>query len=194
MSRRVASAAMVVLVIGIAAAVHADATRRVNPHGLFLEGEGVTVEVVHFLENETDALVRIGGAQAADSGIDGKVLLHRLVSAGQGVDYVVDVEGRAFARLTRRARSGGAHASELWWPGRPSTKLRVDPARSKQLDAQAIFDAWRAAPQRKPRVGPRGLRQARVLRRGVTGPRLVENTVDGEAPLADHERAARKEP
>lgn len=74
----------------------------VNPYGIFLEGDGVEIEMALYAAKNADGmhdvLLKMTGPQAFNAGIDGKTIKYIAVPGGTGVDYQVAGKTRLIAR------------------------------------------------------------------------------------------------
>lgn len=74
----------------------------VNPYGVFLEGDGVEIEMALYVDKNADGLrdvlLKITGPHAFNAGIDGKTFKYQAVPGGTGVDYQQAGKTRMIAR------------------------------------------------------------------------------------------------
>jgi hypothetical protein len=132
-----------VLVAGLTIAFLGGAAQAQNTEGgkVYSGDEGVQAAIV-FLRPRSDAkaLVQISGTNGV---FDGKARLHRVSDEGSRTNYIGRYRGRDF--YTVQVRNG---QYQLWTPERnEAIALKYDEAKSKALDAEAVFAAYRKQTQ-----------------------------------------------
>lgn len=92
-----------------------------------------------------DVLIRITGPDAEAAGIDGKIIRHRAIHAGTGVNFQYQDEKSKKWRNRMGTRAGwwGSKFYEVWFNNNKTVKVWLNDGASASLNSKHFFSAFK---------------------------------------------------